>query len=577
MDYLAENFDLPFVTTDQTAAQKIDNTLKPLIMRGIVTIKFVHQGIFQWDRREVIQSQRSSRTSSPTRRDDHRSSRHDQHIHDDRRDPDSRRIPEDIPSLHSSRHEDTHPPTGPRTDRPGEGPSGAQNERFRDSMRAPLPNAQSIDSGHGRLNSSSNNNIRQQDLQYGRLNADVPSGPRMSNGTHVPSVRNNARSVSLQNPPSNNNDSTASQGSLPSPAANDWQAPMGPASNRAPLRTSAPFVRPPPASTSTPSTPLAESPDVASVHPDRLKAIQDTNPNDITNAVHPSSNTSPSSASNFPPAGPRAPYNNQPGTPAIPARLSQAAPTGPSFPSNDRHRGDKRFAGLQNVLQQASSPNGSSDRSFQGTSIRGRGGRMNNFPNSVSSPTNSGPPTPHLPRQDQPSSRQDTFPPARADLFANRATSGTGTPQRPEEDPAHSRPPWRDSEHHSSRHHSSRSHSRDRHGAPSLSTTRESDRSSRHGEDQRDHRNRGNMDPGPPPEFPSRDSRRGGREDMGGRDRDRRAESDRRDGAEWGATNGSGGERRDERERRDAMGRKRVRGMDENGGGFAEKRSRRGM
>ena len=86
------------------------------------------------------------------------------------------------------------------------------------------------------------------------------------------------------------------------------------------------------------------------------------------------------------------------------------------------------------------------------------------------------------------------------------------------------------------------------------------------------------MDGGPPPDFPSRDSRRGGREDMSGRDRDRRAESDRRDSVEWGAANGSGGERHDERERREGMGRKRGRGMDENGGGgFVEKRSRRGM
>ncbi|MCJ1389075.1 THO complex subunit 2 [Xylographa bjoerkii] len=403
----------------------------------------------------------------------------------------------------------------------------------------------------------------------------------MSNGTHVPTIRNSARSSSLQNPPSNNTGPATLQGSLPSPVTSDRQAPIGPASNRAPLRTSAPFVRPPPASTSTPSTPIAESPDVAGVHPDRLKAIQDTNTTDLPNTTRQSNNTLPSSTSTFPPAGPRAPYNNQPPSPVAPSRPTQAAPTGPSFPSTDRNRGDKRFAGLQNVLQQASGPSGGSDRSFQGTSIRGRGGRMNNFPNSVSSPTTSGPPTPLVPRQDQPPSRQDAFPPARADLFANRASSGAGTPQHPDEDPSHNRGPWRDGEHHSGRHHSSRSHSRDRHGAANLPpqlTSRENDRPSRHGDEQRDHRTRGNMDGGPPSDFPGRDSRRGGREDMGGRDRDRRAESDRRDGVEWGGANGSGGERRDDRERRDGMGRKRGRGMDESGGGaFAEKRSRRGM
>ena len=526
------------------------------------------------------QSQRSSRTSSPNRRDEHRSSRHDQRIHDDRRDPDASRNVEEIPSLHSSRYEDTHPPTGPRTDRPSDVASHSQTERFRDSVRAPVTNIQSNDTGHCRFNPVLNNNARQQDLQYGRLNAEVPSGPRLSNGTHVSTVRNSTHGTSLLIPSTNTYVPATSQGSLPSPVTSDRQAPVGPASNRAPSRTTASFIRPLPASTSTPSTPIAESPDVAGVHPDRLKAIQDTTPADLSSTTRQSNHTVPSPTSTFPPAGPRAPYNGQPSSPVAPSRPTQSTPTGPSFPNNDRNRGDKRFAGLQNVLQQASGPSGP-DRSFQGTSIRGRGGRMNNLANSASSPTTASIPTPLIQRQDQLPSRQDNFPPARPDLFANRATSVANLPQHTDEESALNRGPWRNGEHRSGRHHESRSQSRDHHGAailPPQPVDRENDRPPRRGEEARDHRPRGSMDGGPIPDFLGRDLRRDGREDVGSRDRDRRAESDRRDGVQWGGLNGSGGERRDDRERREGMGRKRGRGMDENGGGgFAEKRGRRGM
>ncbi|MCJ1473974.1 THO complex subunit 2 [Lambiella insularis] len=543
-------------------------------------------------------SQRSSRTSSPSRRDEHRSSRHDQHFHEDRPPIDDRRIPEDISSLHSSRYEDSRPPTGPRTERLGDAPLNGSNERFRDSLRAPPPSTQAADPSHGRLNLGSNNTNRSQNLQYGRLNPEVPSGPRMSNGTHAPATRGNSRSTSAQIPPPSPHAPPASQSSLPSPVVPDRQAPTGPASNRAPLRTSGPFNRPLPASTSTPSTPVAESPDVAGVHPDRLKAIQDSH---TTETLHsqPLSKAVTSPVSPNPPMGPRGPHSGQPPSPVAPSRLSQNPPTGPSsFPTNDRGRGDRRFAAVQGVLQQASAPNGP-DRSSQGTSIRGRGGRMNNFPNSVSSPVTSGPPTPLMPRQDQPSLRQENFPPSRTDLFASRAPSGSGTPQHAEEE---MRGGLRDSELRRSARHS-RSHSRDHYPTANLPPLplppvgRETERFSRRGEEPRDYRVRSGAG-GPPPDILGRDTRRGGREDTSGRDRDRRAESDRRDTGEWngpggpggdmrgggdlrggGDMRGGGGERRDDRERdrRDGPGRKRARGPEDGPMGFGEKRSRRGM
>ena len=50
MEYLAEKFDLLFVTTDQSGARKIDSIVRPLIVRGIVITKVDHQGTFRWRR-----------------------------------------------------------------------------------------------------------------------------------------------------------------------------------------------------------------------------------------------------------------------------------------------------------------------------------------------------------------------------------------------------------------------------------------------------------------------------------------------------------------------------------------------
>lgn len=533
-------------------------------------------------------SQRGSRASSPSRRDDYRSSRHDHHGREEHSSAESRRGLEDIPSSHPSRYDDSRPPTGPRTDRYGDAPPNTQSERFRDSLRAPAPNTQALDPHHGRLNQPSSSSIRQQDPQYGRLNVEVPSGPRMSNGIHGPSTRSSTRNVSAPQPPTTTPAPSTSQTAAPSPTI-DRQAPTGPSSNRGPSRNSAPFTRPPPASTSTPSTPVTETPDVATVHPDRLKAIQGTHSDLTQSSNRVSDRPMPSPVSTAPPAGPRGPQNGQPPSPMGPSRPSQVPPTGPSFPSNERGRGDKRFAGIQNVLSQQSSVPHGPDRSSQGASIRGRGGRLNNLGH-LPSPITSGPPTPLLPRQ-------DPFPPSRPDLFASRATSGPNTPHHGEEDPNRSRGGWREGpergpERRSTRHRESRSHSQDRHPAasnlqpPSLPPAgRDSDRPHRRGEEPpREHRGRGGMGPGagsgpPPADMGGRETRRGGRDsDMGPKDRNRRGEGDRREMEDWGAGRGRGdGDRGDERERREG-GRKRGRGGEDPGMGYGDgKRSRRGV
>ena len=480
-------------------------------------------------------SQRGSRAGSPSRRDD-RPPRSDHSHRDDRTNTDSRRV-EDHPSSRS-RYDDSRPPTGPRTDRQPEPLQNSQSEKFRESFKSQSSNISS-DPSSGRL--SQDAPARSQESQYGRLNPDPPSGPRISNGAHGPAGRG-GRSVSAVQPALQ---ISTPQNSLPSPTTGERQTPTGPASGRAQQRGSTSFNRPPPASTSAPPTPAAESPDVAGVHPDRLKAIQKSA------AAEPATNSrqAPPAA----PVGPRGPSNAQPPSPVI---------TGPrgngpqSLSGNDRTRSDKRFAGLNNVLQQANSQP-SPDRSSQGTSIRGRSTRSNNLP---ASPVTSGPPQ----RRDHPSPIDP-----RQDLFPNRP----GGPETPHHDDDSTRGRngnnGRDSDRRPPRRREDRSLSPRRQPNagppphPPPSSSRDDHRAPRRNEEPRDHRGRGSG-----PQLSERDSRRSLRDE--GKERGPRDE--------W-----SGTERRGDRDRRGSggemsggggSGRKRPRGQDDYGSEQG-KRSRR--
>lgn len=486
-------------------------------------------------------NERSSRGASPVRLEDRRHPRQDSR-RDDRPPTDGRRMPES--HSHASRYEESHLPTGPRTDRPTpSGPPGP-NDRFRDSMNVSSAAIPVADSNHGRLNQDQGHHSRQEESQYGRLNSgpDIPSGPRLPNGnSHPPTIRA-SRNVSAPLPQNSYQQSQSISHILPPPLQiPDKQAPTGP-STRGAHRASGAFSRT--ESTTTPSTPANESPDTAGVHPDRLKAIQgQIVPPVITTQSQGNMNRSvqpPPPAIAVPlPVGPRGP-NSQLPSPIVPSPTNRGPPTGPSF-GNDRNRGDKRFASLQNVLQQANGPNGQ-ERSGQGASIRGRGGRANNV---NASPSTSGPPTPSLPRPDPYN--------ARADLFAGRA-SGPHTPQHNEEEEIGygrgarrigSREMPRDGDRRSERHRANRSHSREKASRPPLPPR--DDEMPQRREDLRD-RLRG----GPP----EREMRRPVRDDP---NRDRRLELDRRDIPEW-ATDARGGSGRDERERRDGGGSGRKRG-----------------
>ncbi|CAL8583642.1 THO2 plays a role in transcriptional elongation [Xanthoria parietina] len=390
---------------------------------------------------------RSSRGASPARSDDQRPLRNDSRRdvrHDDRPSATDRRAFSD--SAHGpSRHDEGHPPAGPRTDRLGNYGQPGLGDRFQESLKPSINPKPTIDLNHGRLNQDSSYS-GQRSEQYGRLNSgsEVPSGPRMPNGNHASS--RNPRNVSAPQPQLNTQSMPSSTQNVPQQSPTmDKQTPTGPSSDRAALpRHAAPNTRQIPASTSTPPTPVPDSPDTAGIHPDRLKALVEAgsampapippaqNPNSIQiqgSMGRPPSRPQPQQQQQqqqqpqqqpLPPVTvPRGPSNQQiPASPTGPSPTNRGPPTGPG-------RSDKRFAGIQGVLQQANSvPNGP-DRSGQGASIRGRGGRPNNA--STHSPSNSAPPTPST------SQRPDQFQ-QRGDLFAGRNGGLATPPNHPADD-----------------------------------------------------------------------------------------------------------------------------------------------
>ncbi|KAL8688719.1 MAG: hypothetical protein Q9218_005442 [Villophora microphyllina] len=564
-------------------------------------------------------SGRSSRGPSPTRSDDHRPVRNDNRRdlrHNDRFPVTERRNFSDSTHSHPLRYDDGRPPAGPRTDRGGHsGPSGLSDRT--PSTKAP------IDLNHGRLNQQSSYG-GQQSEQYGRLNtpSEVPSGPRMANGNPPPT--RNIRNVSAPQPQTGPQPTQSTTQSVPPQSpTQDRQAPRGPSSYRDPSyrdtsrHTS--LNRPDTTSDNTTAPPSTkESPDTAGIHPDRLKALQGVNnpssaaQNPNTIQIQGNMGRPPPPRQQPPPVTvPRGPSNQQ--TPPSPAgsspTMNRGAPTGPG-------RGDRRFANVQGLLQQANNnaPNGP-DRGSQGTSIRGRGGRPDNTVVPPSPSANSGPPTPSV--QQRPNPVQ-----SKVDLFAGRNNSGPSTPQHYPADNDNSinthRPrggggrdsgrdggrelprdaggredmrdlapretgrgnpfPTREGERESSRHHHrSRSQTRDP-GLPPPNGYDNRPPPPRRNDDGvmgRDLRSRGAPPPPhdlmdgrefgrrPPRTDPERDYRRGGP-----------PMSDPRDMGDWERGD------RDMRDRRDGgSGRKRGRGDDGGAvmGGSAEKRARRGV
>ncbi|KAI9676192.1 MAG: THO complex subunit 2 [Caeruleum heppii] len=469
-------------------------------------------------------SERPSRPQSPRRSEDRPPRRFDgraEMMRDDRLD----RPPASDHNSGRLRPDESQPPTGPRGGRTSTSanPEPAPPvDRARDHFGNGAPSGR-LGGSHGDHNGfDARPPPRHQDLSYGRLNAssDVPSGPRRNVGG-----RGGRIASSPQAQPNARLTETNAEAPLPSPSLSDRPPPTGPSSGRGRIESHPPDTGPAlSASSSAPPTPVVESGsnDLAGVHPDRLRGLQ--GPSSAGNFPRPSlpqaefngpSENAQQLSSGGAPAGPR---TTQPNGPS-PVEVRNNSPMGPGMAA-DRGRGDKRFAGIQNMLQQSGSPSNGSSRDERGTSIRGRATRSSGMTN-LPSAGGDGPPGSATAFDERP------------DLTMGRI-GGPLAPHPQTDDDRHGWPhdegPGRDNEpRRSSRHHTSRDHSRDDRDAPFR---RDDDRMGmppRPRDDPRGDRRTGSS------RSDERDSRRLPRDDggdVGGRDRERRdgRDRDRRNG-----------------------------------------------
>ena len=547
---------------------------------------------------------RGSRPNSPRRSDDGRGPTRRDNRREEAPRIDDRRPSGDVSSAPPPRP-DVQTPTGPRgeRDRPPRislPEQSVRDDTFRDNRRPGPPSHQGPDMNRGRLSQDTRFSTRE-DPSYGRLNAqppDIPSGPRGRGGGR------GGRNVSMpqQRPP------TPPHPPTPSTPA-ERPTPTGPA-HRGGHRGSQSFepsFEHPTNTTSAPPTPAATAPDTSGIHPDRLKSIMPeaaaapsppTRPPPLQTGVPSTQSSGPvaSSASNLPPSGPRNVHAMPPSPSMQPVR---GPPSGPSF-NNDRQRGDKRFAGLNAMLQQPTPP---VERNGQGASIRGRGGRQNSV-SGLHQQQDSGPPTP-IDRSNPFQGRQGSGP----DLFAGRPPRASEPLPPPQLEDERGGPPRRAlpeehdsrrSSHHDSSRDNSRMHSPSREGGR-LPTREDDPPRPWRGENQYDRRpppNAGRDDRRGPPrdmrEQPVPPSRDDGRRKDGRRDERERRFPEQADERQWGGgpvgPSGPAGDRRgprggppggddrDPRERRDGgRGSLRKRGPPREDGGMGgeNKRARR--
>ena len=313
------------------------------------------------------------------------------------------------------------PPTGPRGDRFGRAngvPDGSSSvyDRPRDSFGAGGPSGpRPMDLDRGRLQADQGIPSRQQDPNYGRLNAapgpDIPSGPRR--GT----VGRSSRNVTA--PQSGPSTPRLSEGESRNYVASQVQQerppPTGPSSSRSNHRPgSGQFDHPfsthstaPPMSASEPT-----SGDLVGVHPDRFDSVRRASDTPIAPPhlgipppppPHPTAVQGSRGSQPLPPAPLPPPQQAHSLPPPQPPSLTSAndpaaarnPPVGPASASTtDRSRADKRFAGIQNVLQQGGALTGT-DAMGRGVNVRGRGVRSHGMEQQQQQPGGgSGPSTP---------------------------------------------------------------------------------------------------------------------------------------------------------------------------------------
>ncbi|EFR00616.1 THO complex protein subunit 2 [Nannizzia gypsea CBS 118893] len=282
----------------------------------------------------------SSRPPTPSQQEEQRPSSSRMDRLDDR---DNRNMPGRLAPQGPARHDDL--PSGPRGARASHG-SMSDNRPPQDYQRdGRMGHLPPPDPSYGRLNQDSRFPSGRSGDSFER-NPDIPSGPRRNNQS------GRGGRVSGAGPHQSN------------PSANpDRQPPTGPASwtgQRGQSHQDRPSQG---TSAQEDSNANINNMDTSGIHPDRLKAMQD--PNDQGGRPK----ASPSQQQNLtplaPPSGPRGGAHGPPSaSPTTRGRPSGGAVTG------EGGRGDKRFAGLNNMLQQSSGSPG--DKPGQGPMGRGR-------------------------------------------------------------------------------------------------------------------------------------------------------------------------------------------------------------
>ncbi|CZR64071.1 related to regulatory protein RLR1 [Phialocephala subalpina] len=308
--------------------------------------------------------ERGSRPQSPRR---HASEK--DHFDSRRDDRTARNGPVDTHTSSRGRGDESQPPpAGPRSDRAADRDRAPPNDRSSFQPSQTLPRNMGLD--HGRLNVNSR---QQPDPNFGRLNStpvsDIPSGPRDRNShgnrpVNTPASRRDVRPVDIPRPPTP-----------------EKQPPTGPAGNRPRRTASGQFDPAITTGASAPSTPAVASP-ATGIHPDRLKAIGSSVPQQpghsqpaspaATPPIHPDrlralANETPvkpqprqmsndRARPNVPPVvtapPPSGPKGSQ-SSPTIPQN-GFAAPTGPASATERAARGGRRqLAGINTMLQQA--------------------------------------------------------------------------------------------------------------------------------------------------------------------------------------------------------------------------------
>ncbi|EGD92493.1 THO complex component Rlr1 [Trichophyton tonsurans CBS 112818] len=280
-----------------------------------------------------------SRPQTPSQQEDQRPSSSRMDRHDDRDSRNMRLAPQG-----PARHDDL--PSGPRGTR---APHASMSDNRppqdyqRDGRMGHLPPP---DPSYGRLNQDSRFPSGRSGDSFER-NPDIPSGPRRNN-----QPGRGGRAVSASGPHPSSSSANADRQPPTGPAG--WTGQRGQShQDRSSQGTGA----------QEDSNVNINNMDTSGIHPDRLKAMQD--PNDQGGRHGASSSHQQNLPALAPPSGPRGGAHGPPSSsPTTRGRPSAAALSG------EGGRGDKRFAGLNNMLQQSSGPAG--DKSGQGPMNRGR-------------------------------------------------------------------------------------------------------------------------------------------------------------------------------------------------------------